>query len=177
MPDGTMFNDGALGGDALDDGAFDDAVLDGDAFDDVTAAPRRWRVARHRMIAKLAGAAFCLIVVLFERGDTGRVVVAGAIALGLVVLAGRDLIAPVRVAADLHGVTVVTGYAGHRRLAWDEIERVRVDSRPRFGRRTEVVEIDAGDWLFLFAESELGEPSRAVVARLRALRAAATDRA
>ena len=65
---------------------------------------------------------------------------------GLAGWALRDLIAPVRLAADADGVTVVTGFARRRRhLPWAQIERVRVDRRDRLGLRSEMLEIDAGD--------------------------------
>jgi PH (Pleckstrin Homology) domain-containing protein len=140
----------------------------------VPAQPRQWRVERRFTIAKIAIVVISLVVALIYLGDSGRVVIATAIALAFAVLAARDLVAPVRVAADFQGVTVVTGYAGRRRLTWDEIEAVRLDSRMRFGRRAETLEIDAGDWLFLYGASELGEPCRVALARLHALQAAAS---
>ena len=65
------------------------------------------------------------------------------------------MIAPVRVAADEQGVTVVTGYAGHRRLSWSELDRVRVDSRTRYGARSAFLEIDAGESLYFFSRYDL----------------------
>jgi hypothetical protein len=80
----------------------------------------------------------------------------------------------VRIAADAAGITVVAGYAGRRELPWRRIERIRVDNRPRFGLRTETLEIDAGETLHLFGAYELGAPPAEVAARLEALRAAST---
>ncbi|WP_433612252.1 PH domain-containing protein [Dactylosporangium sp. CA-139114] len=92
-------------------------------------------------------------------------VVAGAYAL-------RDLLAPVRLAADPDGVTVVSGYAGHRRLAWPEIERVRLESRSRAGLRSEFLEIDTGDNLHLLSTYDLNARPADVAAALDRIRAA-----
>jgi hypothetical protein len=73
----------------------------------------------------------------------------------LAVYALRDVIAPVRLAADLDGVTVVSGYAGHRRVDWAQVERMRVDARSRGGMRSELLEIDAGEHLFLLSRYDL----------------------
>lgn len=129
-----------------------------------------WRVPRKIPIVKLAAAAGVLAVgLLFDDGDVVRVVLAAVVAAALAGWAARDLIAPVRIAADTDGVTVVTGLAGHRRLAWSQIEDVRVDTRPRLGMRTETLEIDAGDAILLFTESDLGTPPSDVAAALSRL--------
>jgi hypothetical protein len=127
-------------------------------------------VPRKIPIVKLAATAGVLAVgLLFDDGDVVRVVLAAVVAAALAGWAARDLIAPVRIAADTDGVTVVTGLAGHRRLAWSQIEGVRVDTRPRLGMRTETLEIDAGDAILLFTESDLGTPPSDVAAALSRL--------
>jgi hypothetical protein len=68
---------------------------------------------------------------------------------------------------------VVTGFAGRRRLAWGDIERIRVDERQRLGTRSELLEIDAGESLHLFSAYELNAPCAEVAAALEGLRAAA----
>jgi Bacterial PH domain len=132
------------------------------------AGPVRFRVDTRLAAVKVTGAVVFLLLALVFRGDPGRVAFA---AIGGLVLGGyalRDLIAPVRLAADADGVTVVAGYAGHRRLPWSQIERVRVDERRRLGTRSELLEIDTGDMLYLFSGYDLGVPvaqaARAVAA-------------
>jgi hypothetical protein len=121
-------------------------------------------------IVKLTAAVGVLAVgLLFDDGDVVRLVLAAVVAAGLAGWAARDLITPVRVAADPEGVTVVTGLAGRRRLAWSQIEGVRVDTRPRLGMRSETLEIDAGDQILVFSESDLGTPPSEVAATLSRL--------
>jgi hypothetical protein len=85
------------------------------------------------------------------------------------VLAGyavRDVVAPVRLSADSDGVTVVRGYAGHRRLAWSEIKRVRLDTM----RRAPFLEIDADESLHLFSRYDLGMPPDQALAMIEQIR-------
>ncbi len=79
----------------------------------------------------------------------------------------RDLVAPVRLAFDPTGVTVISGFAGRRRLDWASIEQIGLSTRPRLGLRTEIVEIDAGDSLHLFGRYDLDAPPDEVAAALR----------
>jgi hypothetical protein len=130
-----------------------------------------WRVPRKVPAVKLATVAVLLALgILFADGDEVRLVLAAVVAAALALWAARDLIAPVRLAADPSGVTLVAGFAGHRHLAWSQIERVQVDTRPRLGIRTETLEIDAGDSLHLFSEYDLGAPPAEVAAALAPLR-------
>lgn len=130
-----------------------------------------WRVPRKVPAVKLAaGAGVLALGLLFADGDVVRLVLAAAVAAGLALWAARDLLAPVRLTADPEGVTLVAGFAGRRRLAWSQIERVRVDARPRLGISTEMLEIDAGDSVHLFSEYDLGVPPGEVAAALQPLR-------
>lgn len=130
-----------------------------------------WRVPRKVPAVKLAAVAALLALgLLFADGDEVRLVLAAILAAGLALWAARDLLAPVRLAADPTGLTLVAGYAGRRHLAWSQIERVRVDTRPRLGIRTETLEIDAGDSLHLFSEYDLGAAPSDVAAALEPLR-------
>jgi hypothetical protein len=55
-------------------------------------------------------------------------------------------------------------------LAWNEIERLRLDERRRLGTRSASLEIDTGDQLYLLGPYDLGtDPADAVEAldRLR----------
>jgi hypothetical protein len=136
-------------------------------------APQPWRIKPVIPVTKLLGAVAVLVLVLaFGRDDPAQWFVAAAIAIGLAIWAVRDLVAPVRLAADEGGVTVVVGYAGRRRLSWPDIVRVRLDHRDRFGVHTELLEIDADDNLYLFSMHDLGAQPGEVLARLLALRSA-----
>jgi Bacterial PH domain len=141
---------------------------------ETAAAPQPWRIKPVLPVTKLLGAvAVAVLVVAFGRRDPVQWFLVAAIAAGLLVWALRDLIAPVRLAADPEGVTVVVGYAGRRRLAWSQIETVRMDRRDRLGVRTEMLELDADDSLYLFSMHDLGAPPDEVLESLLALRASA----
>jgi hypothetical protein len=121
----------------------------------------RFRVDRKLTTAKVAGTGFFLLLALYfelSSGDPARVGFALLAALVAGGYALRDLAAPVRLRADADGITVVTGFAGRDRLRWDQIERIRVDSRSRLGTRSEMLEIDAGETLHLFSGYDLGMP-------------------
>jgi Bacterial PH domain len=137
------------------------------------AGEQRWRVNSRLTGLKIAGAMiFVIAAVLFGSDPVGLAIgLIAASALGAYAL--RDLLAPVRLAADPTGVTVVSGFAGHRHLAWGEIERIRVHERRRFGARNQLLEIDTGDSLHLFSGYELSAPCADVAARLERLRIAA----
>ncbi|MEU4557419.1 PH domain-containing protein [Actinoplanes sp. NPDC023936] len=131
-----------------------------------------WRVKPVLPVTKLMGAVAALVLAAaFAEGDPARWVLAGVVAVGVTGWALRDLLIPVRLAADTDGVTVVTGIARRRRLPWSAIERVRVDSRSRRGLRTEMLEIDAGDALYLYSANDLGTLPEDVVTQLADLRA------
>lgn len=122
-------------------------------------------------VAKLLGAvAIVALVLAFGRDDPVQWFLAAVVTIGLAGWALRDVIAPVRLAADPDGVTVVVGFAGRRRLAWPDIERVRLDRRDRLGLRSELLELDAGDYLYLFGRYDLGAEPEEVLASLQALR-------
>jgi hypothetical protein len=136
-------------------------------------ATQAWRVSPALVWVKVGATfAFAVAAVLLLREPT----TAAAAGLGAFVVgawAVRDLLVPVRLAADEDGVTVVTGYAGRRRVPWSQIERVRVDDRPRFGVRSEMLELDAGDSLYLFSTYDLNARCGDVADALTALRARA----
>jgi hypothetical protein len=128
-----------------------------------------WRVAQKLPALKLVAAGLFVLLGLFVATDVvGRSVAAVAVA-GLVGYAVRDLALPVRLRADAGGVTLISGVARRRRLAWSQIERVRVDERHRFGLRTKLLEIDTGDALYLFSENDLGAAPEDVLAALAPL--------
>jgi hypothetical protein len=134
-------------------------------------SPQPSRIKSVLPVAKALGAVAVLVLVLaFGRDDPVQWFLAVTAAVGLAGWALRDLIAPVRLAADPDGVTVVVGYAGRRRLAWSQIDRVRMDRRERLGLRTRLLELDAGDSLYLFSEHDLGADPEEVLGTLLALR-------
>ena len=73
------------------------------------------------------------------------------------------------------GVTVRTGFGRRRRLPWAQLERVTVDRRERRGLRTDLLEFDAGDSLYLLGVHDLGAAPQGVAGVLAALRAGGAD--
>jgi hypothetical protein len=137
------------------------------------AIPSRWRVHRALPVLKLGGAAlFLALGVLFADGDPVRLGIGVLVAAGLLGWAVRDLVAPVRLAVDPEGITVIRGFAGRRRLRWAEIEQITVDSRARLGLRTETLEIDTGASIHLFSQYDLGASPTDVAATLHLARTA-----
>ena len=135
----------------------------------------QWRIKPVLPVTKLMGAvAVIVLAAAFGGRDPIRwaIAVVAAVALGLWAL--RDLVAPVRLAADASGVTVVAGFARRRHLPWSAIERVRVDRRTHRGLRSETLELDAGDAIYLFSANDLGALPADVVASLSDLRANAS---
>jgi Bacterial PH domain len=114
-----------------------------------------FRVDRRLTMLRIGGFLVFALAAAFEADPVRRAfaLIAAAVlaAYGL-----RDLLAPVRLSADAEGVTVITGYAGHRRLPWGEIDKVRLDERRRLGTRSELLEIDTGDNLYLLSTYDLG---------------------
>jgi hypothetical protein len=135
-----------------------------------TSDALRWRVSPALPALKLTGAAALALLGLVLGDDAVRLALAAVAVAGLLAWAARDLLAPIRLAADTAGVRVISGYAGTRALPWERIERIRVDSRPRLGLRTETLEIDTGDTLHLFGQYDLNAPPAEVADRLNALR-------
>lgn len=121
-------------------------------------------------LTKLAGAAALVALgLVFAAGDPVRVVLGVVAGVGLALWAVRDLVAPVRLAVDPTGLTVVTGFAGHRRLDWSAVESVSVDDRARFGLRSRFLEIDTGGSIHLLSRHDLDADPGEVLAELRPL--------
>jgi hypothetical protein len=119
------------------------------------ATALRWRVSAGFAALKGCAAIGLLLAGVFGAQDR-RMLTAAVVATAiLAVYALRDFVAPVRLAADLEGLTVVSGYAGRRRIDWSQVERMRVDARSRGGLRSELLEIDAGEHLFLLSRYDL----------------------
>jgi len=131
----------------------------------------QWRIKPVLPVSKLMGAvAVVVLAFAFAGRDPVRWVLAAVVAVALLVWALRDLLRPVRLAADAEGVTVVAGFAGRRRLPWAAIERVRVDRRTHRGLRSEMLELDAGEAIYLFSANDLGALPEDVAAALADLR-------
>jgi hypothetical protein len=131
----------------------------------------QWRIKPVLPVTKAMGAvAVVVLAVAFAGRDPVRWSLAFVIGVALAIWAVRDLIAPVRLAADAAGVTVLTGFARRRHLPWAQIERVRVDVSSRRGLRSELLELDAGESIFLFSAHELGVLPEEVAAALADLR-------
>ncbi|MDG4804148.1 PH domain-containing protein [Micromonospora sp. WMMD980] len=135
---------------------------------------RQWRVPRALPLVKALGAlAVAALGPLLAAGDPVRPALAGAVAAALLAWAVRDLVAPVRLAVDPEGLTVIRGYAGRRRLPWAAVEAIRLDRRSRRGVTAETLEIDTGESLHLFGRRDLDAPLDEVAAALTAARSAA----
>ncbi|WP_228647103.1 PH domain-containing protein [Microtetraspora sp. AC03309] len=119
-------------------------------------ARREWRVPRQMMVVKAVAAAVCVVLALI--GDSYQTFLAGVAAAGFAALVLRDLLAPVRLAVDEGGVTVVSGFAGSERYSWNDVDRIRVDTRHRYGVTTRLLEIETGDQVHLFSRHDLGTP-------------------
>lgn len=128
-----------------------------------------YRVDSRFTAIKVGGFAIFALAALAFHDDRSKLAFTAVAALVLAGYALRDIIAPVRLAADREAVTVVHGYAGRRRLEWDEIERVRLDQRRRLGTRSIALEIDTGDHIYLFSSYDLGTDPADAVAALEAL--------
>jgi Bacterial PH domain len=128
-----------------------------------------WRVPRRIPAGKLVIAVLMALLGVLVAADLWQQVVAAAAVAALVAWAARDLVAPVRLAADPAGVTVLTGFAHRHRLAWSQVERVRVDAR----RRSRMLEVDTGEQLYLFSRYDVDADLDEIAERLEALRAAA----
>ncbi|MFI0483305.1 PH domain-containing protein [Actinomadura sp. 9N215] len=136
-----------------------------------TGSERRWRVPHGQVAVKCAGAAAVTALVVLYSQDRQFLFLAVAAAIGLNALALRDLVAPVRLAADGDGVTVVTGYARRRRVRWDEVTAIRVDERRRLLLHTRMLEIETVDDLHLLSAFDLGADVHDVADELYRLRA------
>lgn len=139
---------------------------------DLTPAPTdlRWRVSTGFMVLKCVAAVGLVLAAVFGAEDSRMLTAAIVAAAILGIYALRDVIAPVRLAADLEGVTVVSGYAGRQRVDWADVERMRVDARSRGGMRSELLEIDAGEHLFLLSRYDLNAHPTDVYEELLRLR-------
>jgi hypothetical protein len=121
-----------------------------------------FRVPTGIVAVKFLGAAVLALGALFvdNRSQTLILLLAAA---AVAAYGGRDVFARERLRADSDGVIAARGYSSRRVLAWSEIERLRVYETSRLGARSEMLEVDTGDELFLFSRFDLGvEPEEAL---------------
>jgi hypothetical protein len=132
----------------------------------------RWRVDRRYLAAKIGVlvAAVTSTVLMIIGSDRPGSVLAAAVSLAAAGYLLRDLVAPVSLAADQHGMSVRHGFAARARLSWAEIERIQIDQRTRLGIPSETLEIDAGAQLFLLGRGDLGAAPAEVARKLSGLR-------
>jgi hypothetical protein len=129
-----------------------------------------WRVPRKLPVAKFGAAAVFAVLAVVFAGDPVRLGLATVAAVGLAAYGARDLLAPVRLAADGGGVTVTSGYSARRHIPWADVERVRVDTRRRLLANSTLLEIDTGADLYFYSGQELGAPPAEVADALRTFR-------
>jgi hypothetical protein len=129
-----------------------------------------WRVDTRITVGKWAGGAIFALAAVIGFPDPGQVIVVGLAALLLLVLALRDVLSPVRLAADPSGVTVAAGFRGRRAIPWADIEHIKVDARRGMFLRSQVLELDAGEQLYFFSTNELSSPCEEVADTLTAIR-------
>ncbi|HWS38196.1 MAG TPA: PH domain-containing protein [Actinoplanes sp.] len=133
----------------------------------------QWRVRPVLPIVKLIVAlTLPALAALFAQGEWSRWALALIAALAVVVWAARDVLVPVRLAADPAGITVITGFARRKQVPWTQIERVRAETSTRRGLRSELLEIDAGDAIYLFTPNDLSADPESVALSLAELRPA-----
>jgi hypothetical protein len=129
-----------------------------------------YRVDPRFTAVKVGGFVIFVLAALAFHDDRPSLAFTAIAALVLAGYALRDILAPVRLAADREAVTVVHGYAGRRRLEWGEIERLRLDERRRLGTRSVALEVDTGDHIYLLSSYDLGTDPADAVAALDGLR-------
>jgi hypothetical protein len=127
----------------------------------------RWAV--RTVETALAAAAGVLLLALTAYTDAPGRILGVAAGLGLLALAGSDLVWRPRLAVDEGGLSVHT--PGRRlRLPWDRVTDIRVDQRQHLGLTNRTLEIDAGDKLVVLGRRSLGTDPREVAATLATLR-------
>lgn len=126
-------------------------------------------VPRGVMLVKFAVATLLALGTLVV-GNESQTLVLLVAAAGVAVYAARDLLTGERLRADGEQVIAVRGYSSRRVLAWSEIERIRVYATSRFGTRSEMLEVDTGDEIFLFSRYDLGVDPEDALRALEAVR-------
>lgn len=118
---------------------------------------------RNTALAALAG---LVALVALVAADTGGRVLAVPLLLGAGAFVLRDLVCGPLLRASADGLDVLDGVR-RVRVAWGEVERVRVVK----DRRTPVLEVDAGGAVVALSGTRLGQHPAEVVDALEAHRA------
>jgi hypothetical protein len=126
-------------------------------------------VPDRRYTALAAGGVVGAVAAAAMTGDSaGRLLFAVA-ALVLLAYVVSDLVFSPRLVASRAGV-VIKGPLTRARLAWDEIDDVRAETRFRRGLRNTTLEIDAGPVLAVFNRRVLGAEPTDAAALIEAVR-------
>jgi hypothetical protein len=133
----------------------------------------RFRVPMVVLIAKFAAAAVIAVIAALLTQGAPQLVLAVLVAVLLAAYGLRDVVARERLRADPTGLVVVNGFARRHRLAWPDVQRLRVETHKRFGARSEILEVDTGDDLHLYSRYDLGVEPEHALAALEAVRPAA----
>jgi hypothetical protein len=117
--------------------------------------PTRWLSLA---IAAVAASAAIAAVITDDRA--GRLLLAVA-ATVLALIAASDFVFSPRLVADSAGLTIRTP-SQRTRLAWAEIDVIRVDTRTHLGLASAALEIDSGELLVVLSKRSLGRDPGAV---------------
>jgi hypothetical protein len=93
----------------------------------------------------------------------------GCVTVVLAVVAGGDLLFWPRLTATAAGVAIFTPSL-RTRLAWAEIDSIRVDEHARHGLTNRALEIESGELLVVLSKRCLGRDPREVLEQLTAIR-------
>jgi hypothetical protein len=115
-----------------------------------------------------AGGVIALLLAVVA-GDPVGVFLFGVAGLGLLLLAGSDLLLRPRLAADPEEVRVRT-LTGTRRLPWPALERVDVDEQARYGLPSRALELEAAGHLIVLSRRALGADPRDVAGDMARIR-------
>jgi hypothetical protein len=126
------------------------------------------RFGPDRRLAALGAvlAAVAVAAVILSHDPAGRLL-AGLAAVVLAAYVATDLLFWPRLVASGDGLRVHTP-AAKTRLAWSEIDEIRVDERTHLGLMSRTLEIDAGSLLLVFSRRSLGDDPRNVLGVLNA---------
>ena len=138
-------------------------------MDDLTRAPVCRFGPDRRITALSAVLAAVAVVFIVVSGDGAGRVLAGVAALLLVGYAATDLAFWPRLIATASGLQVRTPTT-RARLAWSDVDAVRVDERSHLGLMSRTLEIDAGARLVVLSNRALGADPRDVLALVQAFR-------
>ncbi len=126
------------------------------------------RFGPDRRLAALAAAlaAVAIAAVIVSHDPAGRLL-AGLAAVVLCAYVATDLLFWPRLVASADGLRVHSPTT-RAKLAWSDIEAIRVDERNHLGLMSRTLEIDAGSLLLVFSRRALGEDPRTVLGLLQA---------